>query len=84
MGSKPTKITKQWADSPFQLIETPRKRLGVTILQLFWCFQTLIYVDQRPQEGAWSLSGCNRNVPGPQHAHPHVKLHLSSSPQRQA
>ncbi|KAH8656090.1 hypothetical protein BGZ60DRAFT_147869 [Tricladium varicosporioides] len=30
MGHKPSKITKQWADSPFALLETPRKRLGIT------------------------------------------------------
>jgi len=30
MGQKPTKITKQWADSPFTLIETPIKRRGIT------------------------------------------------------
>lgn len=29
MGQRPTKITKQWADSPFELIETPRKRRNV-------------------------------------------------------
>ena len=29
MGQKPTQITKQWADGPFKLIESPRKRLGV-------------------------------------------------------
>ncbi|KAF4636387.1 hypothetical protein G7Y89_g1696 [Cudoniella acicularis] len=30
MGQKPTKITKQWADNPFKILETPRKRLGIT------------------------------------------------------
>lgn len=29
MGQKPTKITGQWADKPFSLIETPMKREGV-------------------------------------------------------
>ncbi|KAK0101908.1 hypothetical protein ONS95_001280 [Cadophora gregata] len=29
MGQTPAKITKQWADGPFPLIETPRKRRGV-------------------------------------------------------
>ncbi|TVY23815.1 hypothetical protein LHYA1_G007581 [Lachnellula hyalina] len=30
MGQKSANITKQWADSPFALIETPRKRHGIT------------------------------------------------------
>ncbi|TVY54356.1 hypothetical protein LCER1_G004237 [Lachnellula cervina] len=30
MGRKPTKITKQWAGSPFTLIETPRQKHGIT------------------------------------------------------
>ncbi len=34
MGQGPQKITGQWADGPFQLLETPRKRLGVRYLQL--------------------------------------------------
>ncbi|KAK0129352.1 hypothetical protein ONS95_001280 [Cadophora gregata] len=29
MGQTPAKITKQWADGPFPLIETPRKRRGI-------------------------------------------------------
>ncbi|CZR62178.1 uncharacterized protein PAC_12075 [Phialocephala subalpina] len=33
MGQSPTKITKQWADSPFQLLETPRKRCNITDLK---------------------------------------------------
>jgi len=33
MGQRPTKITKQWADSPFELIETPRKRRNITNLK---------------------------------------------------
>lgn len=33
MGQKPTQITKQWADGPFKLIESPRKRLGITDLK---------------------------------------------------
>jgi hemerythrin-like domain-containing protein len=28
MGGQPSKPTRQWADSPFKLIETPRRKLG--------------------------------------------------------
>lgn len=30
MGGQPSKPTKQWADSPFKLIETPRHKLDPT------------------------------------------------------
>ncbi|KUJ16997.1 uncharacterized protein LY89DRAFT_718704 [Mollisia scopiformis] len=33
MGQSPTKITKQWADGPFQLLETPRKLRNITNLK---------------------------------------------------
>ncbi|KAE8443998.1 hypothetical protein EG329_001127 [Mollisiaceae sp. DMI_Dod_QoI] len=33
MGQSPTKISKQWADGPFQLLETPRKRRNITNLK---------------------------------------------------
>ncbi|KAG4413505.1 hypothetical protein IFR04_013370 [Cadophora malorum] len=33
MGQTHPKVTRQWADGPFPLIETPRKRRGITNLQ---------------------------------------------------
>jgi hemerythrin-like domain-containing protein len=33
MGQKPTQIKKQWADGPFKLIESPRKRLRVYLFR---------------------------------------------------